>query len=1504
MRVLNVAEKPSVAKEISAILSQGSCQRRPGFSQYNAIFEFPYQINNQRVDMAFTSVTGHLMELDFAASHRSWKSCDPVELFTAKVEKKVRSDQQNLEKTLRAEAAKAQWLVLWLDCDREGENIAFEVKAVCENVNRRLRVFRARFSALIPRDIQHAVQHLVQPNENLSLACDARSEMDLRLGSAFTRFQTMRIQKKFPRVHAQAGVTESKVVSFGSCQFPTLGFVVDRYLAIDAFVKEPFFYLHATHSIPDVGSIEFSWARSRVYDHLACLALLELCVDAQVATIANITRKDTSKRKPFPLTTVEFQKRASRWLRITSEEAMTAAESLYNKGLLSYPRTETDSFKEGTDVQALLALHATHETWGGYVNQLQHGGKYEHPRAGKHDDQAHPPIHPTKSVPLASLHDKERKVYEFVVLHFLACCSMDARGNQTQVAMTIGGESFSASGLMITARNYLDIYKYEKWATTVIPVYEKGDVFVPTTLALKHGETAPPPLLTESDLIAKMDTHGIGTDATIAEHINTILKREYAIKVNNNTQFKPTELGLALVQSYNKMGYQLAKPDLRAAMERDCTAISHGQKSMADVVNACMEQMRVVFLSVVEKGNVLDETFGTYFGAAVGGRGDPADGGAAALAASRVMASAFSRCGQCGSHSMEWRKAADDSAFLACPQCRKQYALPMHTSLVAAADMCPLCNFQVVEIHKVGSANAYPVCPHCFNHPPNPRLQEMACFNCTAPDCALATGAHAQPVVQFCTHCRAHPMKLKRTKTGKFTVGCTDYPQCKTSVWLPAPVKQASVTTTLCPNCSNVSQMIYRLLLRFQQGALPMDVQARVRDNGDFEACLFCDTVLQDVFQIRLPPPSAAAAGSTRRPVPMASAQLDQSYARVASSSSTTAPTNDYMQSITNPGNTGKKRARANAAPPLPMAGGGPPSADTPAPLCPGHQLPCVSRTTRKEGPNKGRFFFVCPRPQGEQCDFFEWCDQAGAARGSTPPAAAPSGSGGRSRKKAKDNSSPSSGGGVKCSCGNPAVELTSRTANNMGRKFFKCANSDKAQQCDFFEFRLWKLASIFPFCRRDPKSDGRHWRSMRLSEFTDHVWRIGMALTIVGFAVYFREVTVRSFFRFTREQFGRSALLSDVERHFLTSISLAFILLAVFIGVVIAGYGDEDYVLLAIRYAAGIPLVLATRATRIVFTKWLIRTLKWDISTKEDNSRVLIVTEGLGVIFFFIIAVEIFAVYVPTSTTFQDIVFVFFVVLELLCVLSFFSTVLNAVTGFFLIFSEPFRLGSFCAIGASAAGVVEQIALHSTQLRAIDGSVVHIPNSVLATDVQRNFTDCSFRRVNLLVHVAHDTALSRLSLLVHHLKEDLVPCVVPLEDLEDQQERLKRHGNDDNDTTHDDDDASSVLGSLRESKQPSGYLERGLAESAASTDVSDSMFGLEDFLTRSSRPLSAPSTHVDPRLLQVTLGGMHRVWISALVPGNDIRRISEAKSKLNLVIMRALQHHGIRLYQAPRRRR
>lgn len=90
VRVLNVAEKPSVAKSVANILSRGQGLRmREGRSRYNKIYEFNYSINGCHCQMLFTSVTGHLMELEFEDRFRKWHSCDPALLFQAPVRKFV-----------------------------------------------------------------------------------------------------------------------------------------------------------------------------------------------------------------------------------------------------------------------------------------------------------------------------------------------------------------------------------------------------------------------------------------------------------------------------------------------------------------------------------------------------------------------------------------------------------------------------------------------------------------------------------------------------------------------------------------------------------------------------------------------------------------------------------------------------------------------------------------------------------------------------------------------------------------------------------------------------------------------------------------------------------------------------------------------------------------------------------------------------------------------------------------------------------------------------------------------------------------------------------------------------------------------------------------------------------------------------------------------------------------------------------------------------------------------
>lgn len=446
----------------------------------------------------------------------------------------------------------------------------------------------------------------------------ARIELDLRLGAAFTRMQTMALQSMIPT----QGEDRGKVISYGSCQFPTLGFVVDRYLRVRNFVPEPFWYIRVAHT-KDKIDVKFNWRRGHLFNRMAVIIIFERCILAETANVIKMAKKSTKKWKPLPLTTVELQKNGSRFLRMTSQQVMKIAEDLYTKGWISYPRTETDQFDKGMDLRTLVGRQAQDNTWGAFAQHLLNSG-FKQPREGRNNDKAHPPIHPVNYVASTQLNANEKKVYEFVVRRFLACCSEDAVGEATDIEIDYGGEIFHAHGLTVIARNYLDIYPYDKWMSSQeLPQYTVGEMIEPTEADMHHGQTSAPTYLTEPELIALMDANGIGTDATMAEHIAKVQEREYVMArpraggaagnagegagrgrgrgrgsarggrggrggatVQNgggNTggvqEFIPTTLGVALIEGYDNVGIEtsLSKPFLRKKVSAYKCAVSTPQ---------------------------------------------------------------------------------------------------------------------------------------------------------------------------------------------------------------------------------------------------------------------------------------------------------------------------------------------------------------------------------------------------------------------------------------------------------------------------------------------------------------------------------------------------------------------------------------------------------------------------------------------------------------------------------------------------------------------------------------------------------------------------------------------------------------------------------------------------------------------------------------------------------------------------------------------------------------
>ncbi|OAD60713.1 DNA topoisomerase 3-alpha [Eufriesea mexicana] len=959
MKVLNVAEKHDAAKNIAGYLSRGNCKRREGLSPYNKIFEFSTYLWNQNCDMIMTSVSGHLLNYTFIGTYCKWGACQPLCLFDAPVIKQCLEENSiKIKKTLEREIQKCSALIIWTDCDREGENIGFEVIQVCCAIKPDVRIYRAKFSEITQTSVNRSLQNLCEPNKAISDAVDVRSELDLRIGAAFTRFQTMRLRKVFPRNLADM------MISYGSCQFPTLGFVVERFLAIERFQPEPYWKIKVM-DIRDGISVEFRWARGRLFEKLPCEVLFDICLEQPSATVQRIVSKPKSKWRPLPLDTVELEKQGSRKLHLSAKETMKIAERLYTQGLISYPRTETNIFPKELNLIPFVSQQINNSAWGNFAQQLLEKGLT--PREGKKSDQAHPPIYPLKYID--SLNGNEAKVYEFVVRHFLACLSSNAVGQETTVEIDIAGEEFIANGLQIIEKNYLNVYIYENWSDKEIHIYQEGQVFEPTKIDMVQEETCPPQLLTEADLISLMDKHGIGTDATHAEHIDTIKLRQYVGLVDDK-HLIPGKLGIGLVTGYDNMGFQMSKPDLRADLEKDLTLICNRQKNPKDVLENQIKKYRDLFKITLERADLIDNALADYL------------------------------------------------------------------------DERP------IEAREIQIDNP---------------SQEIVIFKC--PKCGSSM-----------------TLRNRKQGTGKY-IGCMGYPTCNNVIWFPQNIEHVEILDEICSQCSGNMR---KLRFKLSKYAFPIY-------GTDYTTCIGgCDPTFNELLNIKnesirsqtqtndsgyrsmfdgiIVSNSTLVRNSTPRPVSNIENKSGSSESsasigfvrnqnsnrnNIGESRNIKQQNNSKNSTWTNTNIVTRPTNKPNVSRNVQDKVWGVIEKDAVI-MCSCNEN-AIQLTVKKDGPNHGRGFYKCAKPQGSGCNFFLWADDGHQMQINTsrdPHLSAASTSTGSSVRVNSYQSSPVlPDNDVKCHCNQIAAQrIVQKDGPNKGRPFYTCTKSMN-NSCKFFQW-------------------------------------------------------------------------------------------------------------------------------------------------------------------------------------------------------------------------------------------------------------------------------------------------------------------------------------------------------------------------------------------------------------------------------------------------------------------
>jgi DNA topoisomerase-3 len=583
---LVVAEKPSVARDLARAL--GARDKGDGSIRGNG--------------WVVTWCIGHLVELDEPSAYDTkWKrwSFDTLPMipdaFRLRPAPRTLKQWRVVRDLLRGDFA---FVVNACDAGREGELI---FRYVYERARSRLPIQRLWISSLTSDAIADGFRRL-RPGrdfEALAAAARARSEADWIVGLNATRAMTLTAGR------------DAGVHSIGRVQTPTLALIVEREQAISRFVPEDFWEVEA-----DVGFVA-RWTSQSGATRLAKAALADALVARVVGplTVLRVEERKTQEPAPqlFDLTTL--QRTANQRYGFSADRTLRAAQTLYERHkMITYPRTSSRYL--GSDQKAgLPGLVATFEgdpAYGTHAKHLARAGLRITRRvvddAKVSDHHAIVPVSGRKDA--NKLGADEAKIYDLVVRRFLAALSAAAELKSTYVLLGTGPcdkpkswsdailpalpappDAFVARGRVVVSPGWHAI-EPPKRKDQLLPPVREGDR-LDAKLATKQGRTKPPPRHTDATLLAAMETAGkdvedealreamkacgLGTPATRASIIETLLKREYVRR--DKKALVPTTKGVALIDGLPND--TLKSAELTGAWEARLSQIAAGREQAA-----------------------------------------------------------------------------------------------------------------------------------------------------------------------------------------------------------------------------------------------------------------------------------------------------------------------------------------------------------------------------------------------------------------------------------------------------------------------------------------------------------------------------------------------------------------------------------------------------------------------------------------------------------------------------------------------------------------------------------------------------------------------------------------------------------------------------------------------------------------------------------------------------------------------------------------------------------
>ena len=575
-----IAEKPSVAREIARVVD--ARKREEGY----------FTGNGYAVTWAF----GHLVQLALPEAYGIKgfnRDALPVipEAFkliarAEKTEKGSKPDSGVLKQIdiIRRLFEESERIIVATDAGREGELI---FRYLYQYIDCHTPFDRLWISSLTDKAIREGLAHLRKGEDydDLYDAARARSEADWLVGINGTQALSLAAGRG--------------TYSVGRVQTPTLAMVCARYWENRRFTPETFWQLHLAVKGEGEEVVKFTseekWKDGDTANGLY-KRIKETCKEVR---IVQVERKQKTEEPPLLYDLTTLQKEANSRYGLTAEQTLAIAQKLYEAKLITYPRTSSRYIPDDVfeTIPKLLEKLQRDEQLGSHVSRLGtlarrsvDGGKVT-----DHHALLTTGLHPI------GIYKDELTVYRMIAARmveaFSAPCIKEVTTVRADVLARDGEKccdtAFTVKGSIIRQTGWRGVCG-DTDGDTILPDWKEGDVLSLSACSITEGKTKPKPLHTEATLLAAMETAGkeieddtlrqaikdcgIGTPATRAAIIETLLKREYMVRVKKT--LVPTEKGLALYSIVK--GMDIANVEMTGRWEAELARIERGEKAATD----------------------------------------------------------------------------------------------------------------------------------------------------------------------------------------------------------------------------------------------------------------------------------------------------------------------------------------------------------------------------------------------------------------------------------------------------------------------------------------------------------------------------------------------------------------------------------------------------------------------------------------------------------------------------------------------------------------------------------------------------------------------------------------------------------------------------------------------------------------------------------------------------------------------------------------------------------